>query len=289
MVFVSHNLFDLRLRIFHRSSSQVLGTAEDFLAATGHLLNSEDTVVPAELRSFLIQLDKALGSSQMLLIGLIANCTLSKRAEFLEIISVAESLRDSLLKSPLTDKMFGSPIQRIQEEPSKNPLPVKVSVQVNIGKRTVNATSSSTSNSASGDPPSSAKKRKNNYYGNYRTNPITPVKAQVSLLVVLRVPRNLGLAYQYYGNENRFACTESFQLSLKNQSVILAMDITTVVAYLKIQGGTDSPSLYQITRDILPLCFQLQVLCVMRHIAGRLNILADTLSISLAPGSFQKL
>ncbi|CAC5385018.1 DAB2IP [Mytilus coruscus] len=146
-----------------RSASQILGTAEHFLAATGHLLNSEDSVVPAEVRSFLLQLDKALGSSQLPLMGSIANCTLSKRAEFLENISVAESLKDSLLKSPLTDKMFGLPIQRVQEELSKNPPPVKVSVQVNNGKRSVNATSSSTSTSASGGPPFSANKRKNNY------------------------------------------------------------------------------------------------------------------------------
>ncbi|VDI22173.1 Hypothetical predicted protein [Mytilus galloprovincialis] len=43
-----------------RSASQVLGTAEHFLAATGHLLNSEDSVVPAEVRPFLLELDKAL-------------------------------------------------------------------------------------------------------------------------------------------------------------------------------------------------------------------------------------
>ncbi|CAG2189804.1 unnamed protein product [Mytilus edulis] len=146
-----------------RCASQVLGTAEHFLAATGHLLNSEDSVVPAEVRSFLLQLDKALGSSQLLLMGSIANCTLSKRAEFLENISIAEPLKDSLLKSPLSDKMFGLPLQRVQEELSKNPPPVKVSVQVTNGKRSVNATSSSNSTSASGGPPSSAKKRKNNY------------------------------------------------------------------------------------------------------------------------------
>ncbi|CAC5399484.1 unnamed protein product [Mytilus coruscus] len=146
-----------------RSASQVLGTAEHFLATTGHLLNSEGSVVPAEVRSFLLQLDKALGSSQLLLMGSIANCTLSKRAEFLENISIAESLKDSLLKSPLTDKIFGLPVQRVQEELRKNPPPVKVSVQVNNGKRSVNATSSSTSTSDSGGPPFSAKKRKNNY------------------------------------------------------------------------------------------------------------------------------
>ncbi|CAC5393477.1 unnamed protein product [Mytilus coruscus] len=146
-----------------RSASQVLGTAERFLAATGHVLNSEDSVVPAKVRSFLLQLDKALGSSQLLLMGYIANCTLSKRAVFLGKTSVAESLKDSLLKSSLSDKMFGVLLQRVQEELSKNPPTVKVNVQVNNGKRSVNATSSSTSTSASGGPPSSAKKRKNNY------------------------------------------------------------------------------------------------------------------------------
>ncbi|CAC5399558.1 unnamed protein product [Mytilus coruscus] len=146
-----------------RSASQVLGTAEHFLAAAGHLLNSEHSVVPAEVRSFLLQRDKALGSFQLLLMGSIANCTVSKRAELLGKTSVAESLKDSLLKSPLSDKMFGLPLQRVQEELSKNPPPVKVNVQVNNGKRSVNATSSSTSTSASGGPPSSAKKRKINY------------------------------------------------------------------------------------------------------------------------------
>ncbi|CAC5396548.1 unnamed protein product [Mytilus coruscus] len=95
--------------------------------------------------------------------GSIANCTLSKRAEFLENISVAKSLKDSLLKSPLSDKMFGLLVRRVQEELSKNPPLVKFNVQVNNGKRSVNATSSSTSTSASGGPSSSAKKGKNNY------------------------------------------------------------------------------------------------------------------------------
>ena len=59
--------------------------------------------------------------------GSIANCTLSKTVEFLENNSVAESLKDSLLKSQLIDKMFGLPVQRVQEELSENYLPVKVS------------------------------------------------------------------------------------------------------------------------------------------------------------------
>ncbi|CAG2225767.1 unnamed protein product [Mytilus edulis] len=415
-----------------RSASQVLGTAEHFLAATGHLLNSEDSVVPAEVRSFLLQLDKALGSSQLLLMGSIANCTLSKRAEFLENISIAEPLKDSLLKSPLSDKMFGLPLQRVQEELSKNPPPVKVSVQVTNGKRSVNATSSSNSTSASGGPPSSAKKRKNNY-GKPQNKPNNSGKSSGFLIswkkseiipsqdfvflgehfltsVGLVLPPEekftklcqkihlfltvqsvtarqflqlLGLLnsladviplgrlhirpLQFYLHKLWIAASQEwealipitqplfphlqwwlvqenvmrglclspqvpsltlftdastlgwgaylegltisgvwspdlleehinvlemkavlfalnhFQMSLKNQSVILATDNTTVVAYLKNQGGTHSPSLYQIARDILLLCFQLQVHLVVRHIAGHLNILADTLSRSLAP------
>ncbi|CAG2220016.1 unnamed protein product [Mytilus edulis] len=112
--------------------------------------------------------------------GSIANCTLSKRAEFLENISIAEPLKDSLLKSPLSDKMFGLPLQRVQEELSKNPPPVKVSVQVTNGKRSVNATSSSTSTSASGGPPSSAKKRKNNY-GKPQNKPNNSGKSSVPI------------------------------------------------------------------------------------------------------------
>ncbi|CAG2222306.1 unnamed protein product [Mytilus edulis] len=179
-----------------RSASQVLGTAEHFLAATGHLLNSEDSVVPAEVRSFLLQLDKALGSSQLLLMGSIANCTLSKRAEFLENISIAEPLKDSLLKSPLSDKMFGLPLQRVQEELSKTLLQSKLMYKLLMARgrlmlhlvlivlllqvvlllllRKGRITTA-----------------------NRRTNPITQEKAQVSLLVVLRVPRNLGLVPRF--------------------------------------------------------------------------------------------
>jgi hypothetical protein len=36
--------------------------------------------------------------------GALANCTLSKRSEILDKASVNETLKDSLMKSPLTDK-----------------------------------------------------------------------------------------------------------------------------------------------------------------------------------------
>ncbi|CAG2248088.1 unnamed protein product [Mytilus edulis] len=180
-----------------RSASQVLGTAEHFLAANRHLLNSEDSVVPAEVRSFLLQLDKALGSSQLLLMGSIANCTLSKRAEFLENISIAEPLKDSLLKSPLTlTRCLVYPYSGFKRNSAKTLLQSKLVYKLLMARgrlmlhlvllvlllqvvlllllRKGRITTA-----------------------NRRTNPITQEKAQVSLLVVLRVPRNLGLVPRF--------------------------------------------------------------------------------------------
>ena len=54
----------------------------------------------------MLQLDKALGTSQVLVSGALANLTLSKRSEILDKSSVNETLKDSLMKSPLTDKFF---------------------------------------------------------------------------------------------------------------------------------------------------------------------------------------
>ena len=125
-----------------RSTSQVLGTAEHFLASAGFLLKSKDCGVPAELQSFLYQVDKALSTSQLLLMGSLGNFTLSKRSEILDKSHVSESLKDSLSKSPLTDKIFGLPLQQVQEEVSKNPQTVKVNVQLDNGKRSVSSTSS---------------------------------------------------------------------------------------------------------------------------------------------------
>jgi hypothetical protein len=51
--------------------------------------------------------------------------------------SVNESLKDSLLSFPLSDKIFGLSVQDVQEEMKKLPQPVKGSVQVTNGKRSV--------------------------------------------------------------------------------------------------------------------------------------------------------
>jgi hypothetical protein len=47
--------------------------------------------------------------------GTLVNFTLSKRREILEKSSVSESLQESLLRSPLSDKVFGLSLQKVQD------------------------------------------------------------------------------------------------------------------------------------------------------------------------------
>jgi hypothetical protein len=94
----------------------------------------------AEIKSLLLQLDKSLGACQVLVSGALANLALSKRSEILDKSSVNETLKDSLMKSPLTDKMFGLSLQKVQEEVSKAPQSVSVNVRLNDGKRTMTPT-----------------------------------------------------------------------------------------------------------------------------------------------------
>ena len=101
-----------------RNSSQVLASAEHYLSATGAILQDLEGEGIAEIKSLLLQLDKALGTSQVLVSGALANLTLSKRSEILDKSSVNETLKDSLMKSPLTDKIFGLSLQKVQEEVS---------------------------------------------------------------------------------------------------------------------------------------------------------------------------
>jgi hypothetical protein len=106
-----------------RSASHVLGTVEFFLSAVGALLQGNEDDDLAEVKSLFLQVDQALGSSQCLLMGTLANFTLSKRREILEKSSVNEILQDSLLRSPLSDKV------------NKTPQPLRVNVQLTNGKR----------------------------------------------------------------------------------------------------------------------------------------------------------
>ena len=70
----------------HRSTSHALDTAEHFLSAAGSLLQERRDDL-SELKS-LLQVDQAIGISQLLLMGTLGNFTLSKRSEILEKSSV---------------------------------------------------------------------------------------------------------------------------------------------------------------------------------------------------------
>ena len=54
-------------------------------------------------------------------------------------------------------------------------------------------------------------------------------------------------------------------------------DNTTVVSYINKQGGTHSPDLYVEVLEILNWCLEHDIVIRVRHIPGKLNILADRL------------
>jgi hypothetical protein len=65
---------------------------------------------------------------------------------------------------------------------------------------------------------------------------------------------------------------------LRNQAVMLLTDNTTVVAYIRNQGGTHSRQLCSLTMDLLHFCHATNISLKVRHIPGHLNVLADSLS-----------
>ena len=158
-----------------RSASHGLGTAEFFLSAVGALLQGKEGDDLAEVKSLLLQVDQALGFSQCLLMGTLANFTLSKRREILEKSFVNEILQDSLLRSPLSDKAFGLSLQKVQEEVNKTPQPLRVNVQLTNGKRSASVSSSA--------PTENGK----------RLFPRLLVLRNPIRKEVLKVPRSLGL------------------------------------------------------------------------------------------------
>ncbi|MES9881468.1 MAG: reverse transcriptase domain-containing protein [Sedimenticola sp.] len=64
----------------------------------------------------------------------------------------------------------------------------------------------------------------------------------------------------------------------RGKCVMIATDNSTVVSYIRKQGGTHSLSLFQETWDLLQFCHQNSITTRVRHIPGRLNVIADSLS-----------
>ena len=69
------------------------------------------------------------------------------------------------------------------------------------------------------------------------------------------------------------------QFRIRGLCVLVLVDNTTAVAYLRNQGGTRSKALSKLSRRILLLAHNLQVTLVpSAHITGQLNVLADLAS-----------
>ena len=64
----------------------------------------------------------------------------------------------------------------------------------------------------------------------------------------------------------------------KNSTVLVSMDNTTVVAYIRHQGGTHSTDLSEEVWSILNLCLAHNIQLLAKHILGRFNTLADRMS-----------
>ena len=65
---------------------------------------------------------------------------------------------------------------------------------------------------------------------------------------------------------------------VKNSTVLVSTDNTTVVAYIRHQGGTHSTELSEEVWNILNLCLAHNIQLLAKHIPGRFNTLADRMS-----------
>ena len=65
---------------------------------------------------------------------------------------------------------------------------------------------------------------------------------------------------------------------VKNSTVLVSTDNTTVVAYIRHQGGTHSTVLTEEVWNILNLCLTHNIQLLVKHIPGRFNTLADRMS-----------
>ena len=75
-----------------------------------------------------------------------------------------------------------------------------------------------------------------------------------------------------------FLALQHFQSHIYNSCVMVASNNSSVVAYLKKQGGTHSPSLCMLVWELLYWCHHRNIHIQVRHIPGKLNVLADSLS-----------
>ena len=73
---------------------------------------------------------------------------------------------------------------------------------------------------------------------------------------------------------------QRFKDQCQNQTLLIATDNSTVVAYINKQGGTHSAEMCTLLWKIMTWCHQYQITLKARHIPGCLNVMADLLSRS---------
>ena len=73
---------------------------------------------------------------------------------------------------------------------------------------------------------------------------------------------------------------QSFKDPCQNQTVLVATDNSTVVAYINKQGGTHSAEMCTLPWKIMTWCHHYHITLKARHIPGCLNVMADLLSRS---------
>ena len=71
-----------------------------------------------------------------------------------------------------------------------------------------------------------------------------------------------------------------FKDQCQNQTVLVATDNSTVVAYINKQGGTHSAEMCALLWKIMTWCHHYHIILKARHIPGCLNVMADLLSRS---------
>ena len=72
----------------------------------------------------------------------------------------------------------------------------------------------------------------------------------------------------------------SFKDQCQNQTMLVATDNSTVVAYINKQGGTHSAEMCALLFKIMTWCHHYHITLKARHIPGCLNVMADLLSRS---------
>ena len=75
-----------------------------------------------------------------------------------------------------------------------------------------------------------------------------------------------------------YLALEQFATTVIGKTVQLATDNTTVVSYIRRQGGTHSLLLFRETWKLLLWCQSQSIQLLAKHVPGRLNVLADSLS-----------